>query len=299
MSRRRSQKAIVACTVLFILGGCERQSKEGAGGARATSTSSAVDVVVNLDADGRASVGGEPVTMEHLRRRLVERAGQCPSGTDGLPVSSVEVSAHPECEYRRVQDVMLQCMKIYVWRITWEMGGRRLNANLPADAEHDMENPVFVHEEVEGPDAAAAPLRTVDGRSDNELPPRIRVRIYWANAETLMIGRPSEGVPPALAGRVERSTEGAHIRMTVNLERYGGLPTVDRTRCADLDELGRTLAEFVGDRRDSIAVIEARQKVPFRWVFGAVEACHEVGIEHVRFQAPPVEGAGGDDWWNR
>lgn len=44
-------------------------------------------------------------------------------------------------------------------------------------------------------------------------------------------------------------------------------------------------------------VVDARQAVPFQWVVGALDACARAGVRNVKFQAPPVEGAGGADWW--
>jgi len=44
-------------------------------------------------------------------------------------------------------------------------------------------------------------------------------------------------------------------------------------------------------------VIDGRQRVPFYVILGAVDACARAELYNVRFQAPPVAGGGGSDYW--
>ena len=123
------------------------------------------------------------LSKDELGKLLTERAGRAPRDESGLPMLSVEIRADPACEYKHVQDVMVECMKAYIWRVSFSVGGKRLGANLPKDegigpveltdiVEHPVfvheeivETPVFVHEEVEvedyfePPNAVGAPAR--------------------------------------------------------------------------------------------------------------------------------------------
>ena len=76
------------------------------------------------------------------------------------------------------------------------------------------------------------------------------------------------------------------VRLVVNSYPVGGL-----------NELARKLAELHQAMSDIPVVIDGRQNVPFRWILGAVDACARARITDVKFQAPPVEGGGGDKWW--
>jgi hypothetical protein len=124
-------------------------------------------------------------------------------------------------------------------------------------------------------------------------PHEIRVKIYWANNVRTRqwpfgqcIHSPTLAMPPTIR-QVPISTEGAHIVIQVG-----------RIECADLDDLARKLMELAMRSPDTPVVIDARQAVPFKWVFGAVYACEKAKVKHVRFQAPAVVDGGGDDWWH-
>ena len=257
MSRRKSPAVVVAYAVLAILGGCERQSKEGAVGARATSTSSAADVVVKIDLDGRASVGGEPVTMDEFLVMLREKTERCPRDADGLPAISVEISAHPECEYERVQRPFLECMKTRVWRVRWKMEGKRLRANL---------------------------AKLVPGYMKYYPPRGPWVKLYWANADGKVIHSPTQAIPPEVYDYGEgRSTEGAHLVVALG-----------PIECADLEDLVGKLADRAARAPGTPILIDGRRKVPFKFVFRALEACLAAGVRDVEVEHPPIQN--GDDW---
>ncbi|MHC4505222.1 MAG: ExbD/TolR family protein [Planctomycetota bacterium] len=117
-------------------------------------------------------------------------------------------------------------------------------------------------------------------------PTEIRVKIYWANARGQVIHSPRAAFGEHYPGRrVPLSTAGAHVELRVNQVRVG-----------DLNDLARTLTDL--NRKSPMpVVVDARQAVPFQWVAGALDACARARVKHVKFQAPPVEGGGGADWW--
>ena len=119
-----------------------------------------------------------------------------------------------------------------------------------------------------------------------EKPTEIRVRIYWANSQGQVISSPNPGDPNDIVRGQPLSVAGAHVVIEA-----------DRKPCADLNDLFAKLAELGRRSPDLPVVIDSRQKVPFRWVVGALDACKRASIGEIKFQAPPVEGGGGDDWW--
>ena len=72
---------------------------------------------------------------------------------------------------------------------------------------------------------------------------------------------------------------------------------VNRLPVGGLRELARKLAQVRAVVAGVPVVIDGRQNVPFHWILGAVDACALAKIDDVKFQAPPAEGAGGDNWW--
>ncbi len=120
-----------------------------------------------------------------------------------------------------------------------------------------------------------------------EIPTEIRVRISWINGKGQVISSPNYGDPNDFVQSLgQLSVVGARIRIQAN-----------RKTCTDLHDLYLTLAELGARNPEMPVVIDARQKVPFRWVIGAIDACKRANIGNIKFQAPPVEGGGGDDWW--
>ena len=121
-----------------------------------------------------------------------------------------------------------------------------------------------------------------------EKPNEIRVQIYWANAKGQVISSSNFGDPNDVVRGASLDTSGAHIVIETN-----------RKPRRDLNDLYRTLAELSGRNPEMPVVIDARQKVPFKWVIGAIDACKRANVASIKFQAPPVEGGGGSDWWCR
>jgi biopolymer transport protein ExbD len=76
----------------------------------------------------------EKAGLDELRASLKRIARASPRGENGLPTTRVRIEADPTCEYRRVQAVMVACMKAYIWRISFGVRGKHLDANLPNGA---------------------------------------------------------------------------------------------------------------------------------------------------------------------
>ena len=136
-----------------------------------------------------------------------------------------------------------------------------------------------------------APLRPAPRWT--EMRDEIRVKIYWANNVRTRqwpfgqcIHSPTLALPPTVH-QVPLSLDGAHIVIQLG-----------KIECADFNDLARKLVELAMRRPDMSVVIDARQAVPFKWVFGAVEACEKAKVRSVKFQAPAVVDGGGDDWWH-
>ena len=114
---------------------------------------SARALVVELTRQGMPTVEGKTYTLDQLQVLLKARAHA--SGTEseradgrrredyrtdpmrehaaktakslekGLPLLEVKIVAPRECRYRAVQDVMVQCMRAYIWRLSF--GAKREN----------------------------------------------------------------------------------------------------------------------------------------------------------------------------
>ena len=119
-----------------------------------------------------------------------------------------------------------------------------------------------------------------------EPPSEIRVQIFWENSAGQVISSPIFGDPSDIVRGQPLSVAGARIRLQCN-----------RVTIRDLNELARTLGDLTSRNPSMPVIIDARQKVPFKWVIGAIDACARAEVRNVKFQAPPVEGGGGDDWW--
>lgn len=102
-------------------------------------------------------------------------------------------------------------------------------------------------------------------------PVELRVKIFWEDPSGDAVAHPSPGARVViLAGR---------------------------RRCADPNELTRVLSSLA-ERHESVpVVIDARKRVPFAWVLGAVDACSRANIRDVRFCAP-ARTDGGSEWWH-
>jgi biopolymer transport protein ExbD len=107
-------------------------------------------------------------------------------------------------------------------------------------------------------------------------PQEVRVKIFWADRSGRFVAGPDASLPRRLL----------HIGIRLN-----------NVPCASINDLARKLATVTARSPDLAVVIDARSRVPFKFVLGAVDACARARIDNVKFQAPPVRGGGGGDWW--
>ncbi|MHC4200739.1 MAG: hypothetical protein ACYSU0_12170 [Planctomycetota bacterium] len=259
MTKRALGLYVVILCALIAPAGCGPPlAKDAATSARPARP--AADVVVRIAKDGTVSVRGEERASKDLLALLRQEARKSARPGD-LPTVLVEISAHPECRYKYVQRVMAHCMRAYIWRLSFQMEGRRSRPGPPG--------------ETPGENPSGSPGRE-QGRP--ERPPEARLHIHWADESGRRIRSPSHPFP------VSGLPKGAHI-----------VVKIDKTVCAGLDDLARRLAETVAGSPEACVVIDAYQEVPFRWVFGALEASRKAKVRDVKFQAPPVPQ--DDDWW--
>jgi len=142
-----------------------------------------------------------------------------------------------------------------------------------------------------------------------ECPPEVRYEVVQkifadclaANIRDLRFGEVTVRVPEEediedlLAGRVVSRDE-ARVKLWVGSSGEV-MVTVDEQSCRDADELTGLLSKFAAMVPDMVVVIDSRQAVPFGRVLEAVEACRRAGMKNILFQAPPILGGGGEDWW--
>ena len=76
-------------------------------------------IVVNLTAKGDIRWMHAKKTPEEFLMIVKARAERCPRDPDGLPIMSVKIRADARCEYKHVQEIMVQCMKAYVWKLAF------------------------------------------------------------------------------------------------------------------------------------------------------------------------------------
>ena len=80
-------------------------------------------LTINLEKDGGAFVMGQKVTQDELRRLLQVEAGK--SGDLGLVDEQgfskrpVLIRGHKDLEYRHVQDLMQECQKVRIWKLSF------------------------------------------------------------------------------------------------------------------------------------------------------------------------------------
>jgi len=122
---------------------------------------------------------------------------------------------------------------------------------------------------------------------------------FKALEQRLDANLPKDEGQNALQKKVEKVEE---IRVKIALRdkdrpMSGVNMVVNRVPVSGLNDLARKLAELRETMAGIPVIIDGRQNVPFHWILGAVDACARARITDVKFQAPPVEGGGGDKWW--
>lgn len=76
-------------------------------------------IIINVNDKGEIRLMRRKYTSEQLRALLIESAKKSPKDADGLPTLAVKVRADAACEYKYVQDVIVQCMRAYIWRLSF------------------------------------------------------------------------------------------------------------------------------------------------------------------------------------
>ena len=160
-------------------------------------------------------------------------------------------------------DVVFLLLIFFMCSMQFKSVERKLDAELPKD---EGQNPI--------------PTKV-------EIPTEIRVKLYWANSQKMVIHSPSRAFPENWNGVIVPSlhTRGAHVEIKVN-----------QVEVPDLTALARMLRDLHSTQPMPV-VLDSRMAVPFPWVIGAMDACKRAKVTEIKFQAPPVEGGGGSDWW--
>ena len=104
-----------------------------------------------------------------------------------------------------------------------------------------------------------------------------------------------EGQNP-IQKKIEKPQE---IRIKIELDDRTGMPVIfaQDYPCRDLNDLAQKLLTLAQNMPGLPVIIDGRQKVPFYIIIGALDACARADLKDVKFQAPPVAGGGGSDYW--
>ncbi len=76
-------------------------------------------IVVNLTENGKIFWMRKEHSPEQFLVIVKRAAGKAQRDPDGLPLLSVKIRADAQCEYKYVQEIMIQCMKAYVWKLSF------------------------------------------------------------------------------------------------------------------------------------------------------------------------------------
>lgn len=75
--------------------------------------------IVNITDRGKIRIMRTTVTPEMLLQELQKRAKESPRDGDGLPTISVKIRADAKTEYKFVQEVMVKCMRAFIWKLSF------------------------------------------------------------------------------------------------------------------------------------------------------------------------------------
>ena len=102
-----------------------------------------------------------------------------------------------------------------------------------------------------------------------------------------------EGQNP-IQKKIEKPQE---IRIKITLDGERIVIMAEDYPCRDLNDLAAKLKTLAANMPGLPVIIDGRQKVPFFAIIGALDACARADLHDVKFQAPPVAGGGGSDYW--
>jgi len=77
-------------------------------------------VVINLTKDHEIYYMQKQLSVQKLRQLLHRVAVQSPKEADtGLPTAAVKIRADAHVEYKYVQRIMIQCMREFIWQLSF------------------------------------------------------------------------------------------------------------------------------------------------------------------------------------
>ena len=118
---------------------------------------------------------------------------------------------------------------------------------------------------------------------------------FKATEDRLEANLPRDEGQNPIQKKIEKPQE-IRIKIMLNEANQPVIYAQDYT-CTDLNDLARKLKSLAANMPGLPVVIDGRQKVPFYIILGALDACARAELRDVKFQAPPVAGAGGSDYW--
>ncbi|MBM4048155.1 MAG: biopolymer transporter ExbD [Planctomycetes bacterium] len=75
-------------------------------------------LIINVEKDGGLFLLGQKRSMDELRTLLAAEAKMA-MGPDGFSDRSVVIRGHKDLKYERVQEIMLECRKQRIWRLSF------------------------------------------------------------------------------------------------------------------------------------------------------------------------------------
>ncbi len=76
-------------------------------------------VIINITDKGKIRHMRRDMTEADLFAKLKRAADDSPRGPDGLPTIACKIRADSNAEYKFVQQVMVQCMRAYIWKLSF------------------------------------------------------------------------------------------------------------------------------------------------------------------------------------
>jgi biopolymer transport protein ExbD len=76
-------------------------------------------IIINVNEKGVIKVAGRKYEPEELQEELKRRAQASRKDAQGLPVLAVKIRGDARCEYKYVQDAMVQAMRAYIWKMSF------------------------------------------------------------------------------------------------------------------------------------------------------------------------------------
>jgi biopolymer transport protein ExbD len=75
--------------------------------------------IVNITDRGKIRIMRMTVTPDVLGQELQKKAKESRRDQDGLPTIAVKIRADAKTEYKYIQEVMVKCMRAYIWKLSF------------------------------------------------------------------------------------------------------------------------------------------------------------------------------------